>query len=62
MTVRLVGMIIGVLVAGFYAIQLQRLASGRANPAAAANPATSRVIAIAGLIIGLGVAAWWYFG
>ncbi len=60
MSVRLIGIVIGLLVAGFYAIQLQRILSGRATGPAGQSPATARVIAAIGLLIGLGVAAWWF--
>jgi len=58
MSARLLGIVIGVLVAGFYALQLQRLRTGRAGGAGVANPA-AQVIAIVGLLIGVGVAVWW---
>jgi len=55
---RLVGIAIGLIVAAFYAFQLQRLRSGRMT-GRGQSPAAARIVAIAGLVIGLGVAAWW---
>ena len=60
MSVRLIGIVIGLLVAGFYAIQLGRLGGGRTAGPAGQSPGTAWAIAAIGLLIGLGVAVWWF--
>jgi hypothetical protein len=60
MSTRLIGIVIGLLVAAFYAFQLFRISRGRSTVAAGSNPAASLVVAVIGLVIGLGVAAWWF--
>jgi ABC-type uncharacterized transport system permease subunit len=60
MSTRLIGIVIGLLVAAFYAIQLTRMSTGRDKRIAGSNQAASRIVAVVGLIIGLGVAAWWF--
>ena len=60
MSVRLIGIVIGLLVADFYGIQLGRLAGGRAAGPAGQSPATAKAIAASGLLSGRGVAAWWF--